>query len=138
MHEASLARRLSPTQCEHLAALGIELLELRPLARAAPAPTQAQSEDVPTATSYRLRVCVAQSSRQAPLLQSVIRALGLRPEEIVHVDFPGLPTLAFAPDIDQGVNAPALEHLRRASSKRALWPALRRLRRQLLSANRAE
>jgi hypothetical protein len=46
---------------------------------------------------------------------------------------PGFPTLAFAPEIDEGVNAPALELLRRASSKRALWPALRRLRRQLQS-----
>ncbi len=110
----------------HLArALGLTPLRLRDRPRpAAPA---------------RLRIAAAEPweiLRQDALLQALLRSLG------VHADEVGPPAAGNGPLLGVGAEAagaeatlPTLGALRgNAAAKRALWPALRRLRRRLLDA----
>src|SRR5690606_10359975 len=68
------------------------------------------------------------------LLAALLRALGIAPEQVSARADAALPLLVFGDGGDpgaDGVRAPALPQLRDAAAKRALWPALRRLRRRL-------
>ena len=118
---------------ERLAALGIEVLTLRTR-------VDAPSASVPASTggvaSARL---VLNGARQAfdggegaALLAAILATLGLRREEISLDAIDGVPALAFGMDGAAGVTRIAtLPQLREPHEKRAAWPALRRLRREL-------
>ena len=127
---------MDATRRERLAALGIELLALRSELSAAAdvdATPPESGEARAARAAARLSVRGIDWPSGAPLPRAVIAALGLRPEEVSAEPSTGRPVLAFGAgtDADAAVLAPALAELRDAARKRALWPALRRLRRQL-------
>lgn len=127
--------RLDATRRERLAALGIELLALRgELA----APSEAGAMRDPGSAQAAIvgaRLCVSGIAWPAGerLPRAVIAALGLRPEQVSAEHVVGRPSLAFGAGTDAAdtLRAPTLAELRDPASKRALWPALRRLRRRL-------
>lgn len=131
---------------DYLSALGIEPLVLRAAAPDAPqaplaAPQAAvadRASSVATAANVRLRLQVRSTEPEplagahADLLRGMLRALNVEPAEVSFELHEALPSLAFGADAGAaGVRAPALAALRDAHAKRALWPVLRRLRRQL-------
>ena len=72
------------------------------------------------------------AGEHAALLGGVVRALGLHLADVCFDPREALPVLAFdSADAPAQVHAPALSALRGACAKRALWPALRRLRRSV-------
>lgn len=122
MPEAALPR-LDPERRARLAALGLELLALR--AELAPAAG---------AGAVRLGVAGAAWPSGDRLLCAVIGALGVPAERIVAGPAAGGITLqvgaaAAGPD---AVALPDPAALRDPHAKRALWPALRALRRRLV------
>jgi hypothetical protein len=134
----STLSRLDPLQRERLGALGIDLLALRPGVGTASRPAEAFATNTGI---LRLRVLGADqafaNSPDAKLLQALVAALGLRPDEVSSAPGAGVPVLAFALDVDgDAIQLPALDRLRNADAKRAAWPALRRLRRALRGAGR--
>ena len=107
---------LDPRRREHLRALGFELLQLR---------TRRVSD---VASNPRL---VLRGASKGPLLDAVIQALGLHQDDIGASALAGVPTLAFGANEANAIAAPEWGALRSATAKRALWPTLRRLRRDL-------
>lgn len=67
----------------------------------------------------------------AKLARGVLAALGVKEADVRGEPHPGAPALCFGRETPGAVHAPALEALRDARAKRALWPALRALRRRL-------
>lgn len=121
-----LAPRAEPAEQLHLArALGLTPLRLRDRPRpAAPA---------------RLRIAAAEPLdrlHQDALLQALLSALNVTAEEIGPSSAGDGPLLCLGAELPQAdATLPALASLRgNAAAKRALWPALRRLRRRLLDA----
>ncbi|SDD34057.1 hypothetical protein [Aquimonas voraii] len=121
--------RLAPAaqpaeQLRLAAALGLRPLRLRDRPRPMP--------------PARLRVVAAaplETLREDRLLLAVLRALDLGPEDIGPEQAGTAPLLAIDRlDASAALCLPPLEVLRRdGSAKRALWPALRALRRRLQS-----
>ena len=71
---------------------------------------------------------------QAALARALLAALGVHEAEVRGEPTPGVPSIVFGalPDgATDTLQAPALADLRAAGAKRALWPALRSLRRRL-------
>ena len=114
MVESALAT-LDPRRREHLRALGFELLQLR----------TSRAADV--ASNPRL---VLRGASKGPLFDAVIQALGLQQADIGTSALAGVPTLAFGAGEANAIAAPEWNALRSAAAKRALWPTLRRLRRE--------
>lgn len=143
--ESGLAA-LHADQRERLVALGYELLSLRSTAVRPAAASESHAPMRTTTTSEpckRLVMKVASGDLlvgpQSALLRAVIAALGLNTSEVSQEDIAGLPTVAFGPQADTpAIPAPAPEQLRNARAKRALWPLLRRLRRQLQTTSHYE
>lgn len=76
----------------------------------------------------------AQAESDGQLVKHLVRALGLRPEQVAMGGDPAAAaiTLAFGPGAPAtAVRLPALDALRDALGKRAAWPTLRALRRRL-------
>ena len=71
----------------------------------------------------------------AKLARGVLAALGIDPSNVRGEPIPGAPALAFGIDAPDALRAPSLDALRDARAKRALWPALRGLRRRLRDAD---
>ena len=77
---------------------------------------------------------------QAGLARALLAALGVHEAEVRGEATPGVPSIVFgdaSPDTGEALRAPALATLRDARAKRALWPALRALRRRLRDSARA-
>ena len=71
---------------------------------------------------------------QAGLARALLAALGVHEAEVRGEPTPGVPAIVFGDaiaDAGDALRAPALSALRDARAKRALWPALRVLRRRL-------
>ena len=71
---------------------------------------------------------------QAALARALLAALGIHEAEVRGEPTPGVPAIVFGDaivDAGDALRAPALSALRDARAKRALWPALRVLRRRL-------
>lgn len=125
--------RLDAARRERLAALGIELLALRSeLASAGPA-AAASAQTSARTPGARLQLTGIAWPSAEPLPRAVIAALGLQPDEVSAEPHVGRPLLCFGAGTDaaNSVSVPALAELRDPARKRALWPALRRLRRRL-------
>ncbi len=149
MAERGLAA-LDAGQRERLAVLGFELLSLRSTASNRAGTTAvASAVGTPECVSKlsdpcrRLVLRVASgdlfAGPQAALLRAVICALGLSTSEVSQEVIAGLPTIAFGTPADApAILAPAPEQLRDARAKRALWPVLRGLRRQLQGVSERE
>ena len=134
----------------YLSALGIEPLLLRaPSLRDVPGASSATrqasesgpSSPVEPAGMVRLQLRLAEADplagEHAALLRGVVRALGLDLASVCFDPREALPVLAFdSVDAPAQVHAPALAALRGARAKRALWPALRRLRRSVRGGGR--
>lgn len=141
--ESGLAA-LGVDQRERLAALGYELLSLRAdTPRAASTDTMVVDSQAvgsrPAESPACLVLHVASgapfSDSHAKLLRALIAAIGLREDEVTSTPIAGVPALAFGvPTSTDAIGMPPPEELRDARAKRALWPVLRRLRRQLLQA----
>ena len=129
---------------DYLTALGIEPLVLRVRSGQVPADgiashatgaTTAVAGDTSPRLQLRMRESDPLAGTHAALLRGLLRALAVTPDEVCFETRDALPVLAFD---DAGnparVHAPALAALRDARAKRALWPALRRLRRDLRGA----
>lgn len=105
------------------AALGLKALRLR-------------DRPLPAAPA-RLRIAVAEpldTLLQDHLLQALLRSLALSADDVGPRTAGDGPLLTIdQPDAEADATLPALANLRgNAGAKRALWPALRRLRRRLL------
>jgi hypothetical protein len=77
---------------------------------------------------------------QAALARALLAALGVHEAEVRGEATPGLPAILFGDaGIDSGdaLRAPSLAALRDGRAKRALWPALRALRKRLRGAGGA-
>jgi hypothetical protein len=125
--------RLDPQRRDRLAMLGYELLALRgsgdtPASNAAAPGTSANPESV-----LRLVLLgIDPAQRSAPLLHSLLVALGLGAGEIGFEPDARAPVLALgAIEASDPVRGPTLTELRDPSAKRAFWPVLRGLRRRL-------
>lgn len=137
---------MSSQRHDYLSALGIEPLVLRAAAArdvtgvSSGVPQGSEADATASAAGQakvaRLQLRLAEADplagEHAALLRGVVRALGLDLAEVCFDPREGLAVLAF----DSGekpaqVHAPALATLRGANAKRALWPALRRLRRSV-------
>lgn len=121
-----LAPAAHPAEQLQLArALGLKALRLR--------------ERPQPAAPARLRIAAVESLeslKQDALLLAVLRAIDVGTDEIGPTTAGDSPLLALG-RVEPGADltAPALSALRgNAAAKRALWPALRRLRRRLLGA----
>ncbi len=143
----SAVARMGYAQRERLAALGYELLVLRTAtdAKAAAREVSAAPSRIAqprTTDNARARLVLIASEPnalrgpRAALLRSVLAALGVRESEVRGEACDGVPTLAFGVDVDGAVRGPTLAELHGARAKRELWPALRRLRRQLWQETR--
>jgi hypothetical protein len=71
----------------------------------------------------------------AKLARSLLAALGVPESDVRGEPVPGAPMLTFGLDTPDALRAPPLQALRDARAKRALWPALRALRRRLRDAD---
>jgi hypothetical protein len=71
----------------------------------------------------------------AKLARGLLAALGVPESDVRGEPVPGAPMLAFGLDTPDALRAPPLQALRDARAKRALWPALRALRRRLRDAD---
>lgn len=131
---------------DYLAALGIEPLVLRAAgarevsgvstgaARVSEADAAVSGSGAVGIARLQLHIADADpfAGEHAMLLRGVVRALGLDLADICFDPRGTLPVLAFdSGDTPAQVHAPALAALRGARAKRALWPALRRLRRSV-------
>lgn len=129
--------RLDATRRERLAALGIELLALRSELVAEGA---AASAGPAGATRAGARVWVSgiawPTGERLP--RALIAALGLQPAQVTAEPGAGCAALVFgaAEGPSTAVRIPGLGELRDPACKRALWPTLRRLRRQLAESDR--
>jgi hypothetical protein len=127
MPEAALPR-LDAERRARLAALGLDLLALRAeLGPALPAGAEA------SVAAPRLGVAGIAWPSSDRLLCGIVAALGVPPADVASGPAPGGITLQIgAGDPVAGAFAlPELASLRDARAKRALWPALRALRRHL-------
>lgn len=124
---------LDATRRARLAALGIELLTLRAPLQAAAAVVSARV-DAAAASGPRLVLLGHGEAGSERLLQSLLVALGVGHDAPGAAPLPGVPLLVFgtADGADEAaICLPTLSELRRPDAKRAAWPLLRRLRRQL-------
>ncbi len=128
---------------ERLQALGLEVLVLRTVATVPPG-ADIGGDERATIGAPRARLIVrhadarAATGTHAALMRAILAALGLRETDTTPHAVDELPTLAFGNDgAEASVVAPALEMLRDARAKRALWPALRSLRRRLAAESDA-
>lgn len=125
------AVRWSPAQQSMLRELGCEMFSVR---EAPSAPAQATAP--PLARGRRVLVVLSPEANwlrgpNAKLARGLLAALGVKEDEVRGEPHPGAPALCFGRETPGAVHAPALAMLRDARAKRALWPALRALRRQL-------
>lgn len=140
MPEAQRAAQ-DPERRARLAALGIELLQLREslAVNGAAEPVPRANDDVTPGAGARLVLLLRDADAvlhgaHAQRLDAILAALGLGRNQIAFEPDPSLPCMALGdhPLRDQaGVRAPDLEQLGNAAAKRALWPQLRQLRRSL-------
>jgi hypothetical protein len=130
---------------DYLAALGIEPLVLRAVARPAgavagsllPATESLSIAPVVKRGTARLQLRMDEADPfagpHAVLLRSVVRALGLDPGDVCFEPRAAVPVLAFD-HADAQAHAITLASLRDGRAKRAFWPTLRRLRVRLRSS----
>lgn len=85
----------------------------------------------PARLCFLLDIADADDASHQRLLRAIALAAGVSPAQLAHEAREGLPMIAFGLDASHAIAAPAPAALRNARAKRALWPALRRLRRTL-------
>ena len=140
--------RWSPAQQSMLRELGCELFTVRETPSSFP--RKRESSDLgssatkvtgfPPARERRVLVVLSPDANwlrgpHARLARGVLAAVGIPESDVRGEPLPGAPALAFGIDAPDAVRAPTLEALRDARAKRALWPALRALRRRLRDAD---
>lgn len=117
---------LSADQRERLVLLGFDLLVLR--IGDTNAPAESAVEPVPP----RIALAGVSPDGSSGFVRGILASLGLRAEQVATGPGAGVPVLAFGDPAPAGsIRLPALAELRDARVKRAAWPQLRRLRRQL-------
>lgn len=127
----AVATRWSAAQQSMLRELGCELFTVRakqPVAVESSPPKPRRVLVVLSPESNWLR------GPYAKLARSLLAALGMKEDDIRGEPHAGMPTLCFGRETPGAIHAPALAALRNAQAKRALWPVLRALRKQLRTA----